>query len=301
MKTDSERFKTNPYSAQPSSKVATIDFHVTSECSGSCSYCWGPQRFEHPVDEGVALRIISRVKEVGARRIVFTGGDPLKRSDIGLLIRHAKRIGLEVALSTTGDELTREFLETIGSFIDLISLPIDGPTEEVNSRTKQPGQFTAVMHALEWLRDHPSIDIKICTAVTQHNLAEIPRIVNLVEQYARTTNARVFYNIFQTFPRSMHPVDWDELLVTDEEFAVLQQQHRDRAEIRLNFLSHEAVDGLYVMIFPDGRLVIPRGPDFVSFGQFLEIKDFDAVLDASQFDSAKHMQHSQKWTKNPEQ
>ncbi len=81
----------------------------------------------------------------------------------------------------------------------------------------------------------------------------------------------------------------------------MQQQHRDRAEIRLNFLSHEAVDGLYVMIFPDGRLVIPRGPDFVSFGQFLEIKDFDAVLDASQFDSAKHMQHSQKWTKNPEQ
>ena len=23
--------------------VATIDFHVTSECSQECAYCWGPQ------------------------------------------------------------------------------------------------------------------------------------------------------------------------------------------------------------------------------------------------------------------
>jgi MoaA/NifB/PqqE/SkfB family radical SAM enzyme len=78
-------------------KVATIDFHVTSECSQECPYCWGPQDFENPVDTDTALKIVSKVKEVGASRIVFTGGDPLKRPDIVCLIRHAKGTGLEVA------------------------------------------------------------------------------------------------------------------------------------------------------------------------------------------------------------
>jgi organic radical activating enzyme len=44
------------------------------------------------VDTETALEIIDRVKEVGARRIVFTGGDPLKRADIGMLIMPKKSI-----------------------------------------------------------------------------------------------------------------------------------------------------------------------------------------------------------------
>jgi organic radical activating enzyme len=74
-------------------------------------YARGPQGFDHPVDTATAIAIIYRIKEVGARRIVFTGGDPLKRQDSGTLIQQAHEIGLQVALSTTGDELTAAFLD----------------------------------------------------------------------------------------------------------------------------------------------------------------------------------------------
>jgi MoaA/NifB/PqqE/SkfB family radical SAM enzyme len=282
-----------------SSQVVTIDFHVTSECNQECPYCWGPQGFEQPVDTETALRIIDRVKEVGARRIVFTGGDPLKRTDIGLLIRHAKEIGLEVALSTTGDELTPAFLDGFAPFIDLISLPLDGASEAVSARTKKEGHWAAIMQALEWLRAYPEIDVKICTPVTRHNLADVPNIVRLAEEYARTTRARVFYNIFQTFPRSMEPREWDDLLVSDDEFAALETRLAPQAQMRLNFLSHKVLDRLYVMIFPDGQLVIPSGPDFLAYGQFLEIEDLDAVIASSQFDTEKHRRHSRGWEKRP--
>ena len=62
---------------------------------------------------------------------------------------------------------------------------------------------------------------KLCTPVTRHNLEDVPNIARLAEEYAETTRARVFYNIFQTFRRSMDPPDWESLLVTDEEFAAL--------------------------------------------------------------------------------
>lgn len=280
-----------------SKKVATIDFHVTSECNQSCPYCWGPRDFEHPVDTETALQIIERVQAVGATRIVFTGGDPLQRADIGALIRHAKEIGLEVALSTTGDELTAAFLNTYGRYIDLISLPLDGPIEEVNALTKEKGHFATIMRALAWLREHPAIDVKLCTPVTRHNLEHVPAIVELAEEYARTTTARVFYNIFQAFPRAMFQVEWDELLVTDEEFAELGRQLAGRKRVRLNLLSHETLDRLYVMIFPDGSLVVPSGPDFLTYGPFLAVEDLDAVLASSHFDADKHLRHSRGWQK----
>ena len=269
--------------------VATIDFHVTSECNQDCPCCWGPQNFEHPVDTDTALKIINRVKDVSVRRIVFTGGDPLKRRDIGALIRHGKGIGLEVALSTTGDEVTAAFLDEFGAYIDLVSLPLDGATEQVNARTKKPSHFAAIMRALDWLRGHPQIDVKLCTPVTRHNLADVPKVVRLAEDYAQTTEAQVFYNIFQAFPRSMQIRTWNELLVSDEEFAALDQQFACETRVRINFLSRVTLDRLYVMIFPDGNLVIPSGQEYFTCGSFLDLQDLDAVLAASPFDAAKHL------------
>jgi MoaA/NifB/PqqE/SkfB family radical SAM enzyme len=278
-------------------KIATIDFHVTCECSQECPYCWGPQDFENPLNTETALRIIKRVKEVGARRIVFTGGDPLKRCDIGKLIRHAKEIHLEVAVSTTGDEVTPAFLKDFAPYIDLISIPLDGSTEEANSRTKEKGHFAAVMSLLKWLREYPEIDLKLCTPVTCCNLADVANIARLVEKYARTSGARVFYNIFQAFPRAMFSVDWKEILVSDEEFSALEQRLAGHKDIQINFLSHDTLDRLYVMIFPDGSLIVPIGGEFFSYGQFLEIEDLDAVINKSRFDSAKHLRHSRGWEK----
>lgn len=280
------------------SKVATIDFHVTSECSQECPYCWGPQDFENPVDTATALRIIGHVKEVGASRIVFTGGDPLKRTDMAELIRHAKSVGLEVALSTTGDQLTPEFLQRVAHQIDLISLPLDGSKEEVNKRTKEEGHYTAVMKALELLRQYPEIDVKVCTPVTRHNLADVPDIARLVDDYARTSDARVFYNIFQAFPRAMFDVAWSEHLVSDDEFAELQRKVPDTAQVRVNFLEHATLDRLYMMIFPDGSLVIPFGSEFPSYGAFLDIEEIESLLERSRFAWERHLRHSRAWVKN---
>ncbi len=278
-------------------RIATIDFHVTSECSQSCPYCWGPQDFELAVDTGKALRIVSRIKQVGARRVVFTGGDPLSRPDLTLLLEQGSADGLEVALSTTGDLLTVERLAAAAEYLDLVSLPLDGSNEEVNSRTKEAGHFAAVMEALQLLRNFPAIDLKVCTPVTRRNIADVPNIAALVERYSRTTSARVFYNIFQAFPRAMCSVDWGEILVADEEFDELKRKLASRSSVRINFLDHATLDRLYVMIFPDGSLVIPRGREFFSYGQFLEIRDLDSVLERSRFDWARHLEHSRGWSR----
>lgn len=275
--------------------VVTIDFHVTSECSQECPYCWGPQQIA-TISTSRALRVIDRIRRFGVRRIVFTGGDPLQRADAGRLIRYAKRAGLEVALSTTGDKLTETFLARHGRDIDLISLPLDGSCEATNALTKKPGHFAAVMGALEMLGRHPHIDVKVCTPVTRKNLDDIPAIAALVDRWAGTVGNRVFYNVFQTFPRAMKAVEWDEWLISDRQFRRLGSRLRAlRSRIKINLLSTHTLDRLYVMIFPDGSLVIPSGSTYASFGQFLQVKDLSAVLARSRFAAARHLRHSRSW------
>ena len=277
--------------------VSTIDFHITAKCSQACPYCWGPRRFRNSVDTDTAQRILARIKDLGVRRVVFTGGDPLQRPDAPDLIRFAKEIGLETALSTVGDLVTPELLESVSPYLDLISLPLDGSTEEINSRTKHRGQYAAVMRSLEWLRSYPNIDVKVCTPVTRHNLSDVPAIAELVEEYSSTTQARIFYNVFQAFPRAMFSVNWNNLIVSNEEFSSLKNQVSAGTKIRVNFLSHETLDKLYVMVFPDGSMTIPKGGEYLNFGPFLEVQDFDQVFNASQFDSDKHLRHSRGWGK----
>ncbi|MDH3396878.1 MAG: radical SAM protein [Acidimicrobiia bacterium] len=281
-------------------EVATIDFHVTCDCNQECPYCWGPQDIE-AVDTTTALAIVSRIAAGPARRIVFTGGDPLKRPDIGLLIRAAKSEGLEVALSTTGDELNDSFLAEHGSFIDLISLPLDGASDEISSRTKKEGHFAAVMGALGLLACYPGIDVKVATPVTRHNLTDVPNIATLLDRLRGTIPNRLFYNVFQAYPRSMTSgVDWRDLVVTDIEFRALRDEvTADEHRYPINWLSHETLDKLYVMVFPDGSLSIPSGSDFGSYGDFLAIPDIDEFLRTTDFDAPKHQRHAATWTRTP--
>lgn len=281
-------------------RVVTIDFHVTSECSQECPYCWGPREVP-AVDTATALAIVDHIAAAGARRIVFTGGDPLKRDDLGALIQRARRARLEVALSTTGDLLTAAFLAEHADEIDLVSLPLDGASEEVSRRTKKEGHFAAIMIALDLLAGHPSVHVKVATPVTRHNLADVPHIVRLLDERAAAMPNRLFYNVFQAFPRSMEAdVPWEELLVTDAEFGALREEIEAAPHaFRINWLDRSTLDRLYVMIFPDGSLVIPAGTSFRSYGPFLQVADLEALLARADFDAPKHLRHSQGWGKAP--
>ena len=281
------------------STITTIDFHVTSRCNQECLYCWGPQDSSQLVGRRAAVAIVRKIADTGARRIVFTGGDPLQREDIGMLIRLANELGLEVALSTTGDELHSGFLRAYGRWIDLISLPLDGSCEEISSRTKKPGHFTAIMHDLDLLSKHPNIDVKVATPVTRHNLVDMQEIIKLLKCRSSRMPNRFFYNVFQAFPRAVQEQNWDDLIVSDAEFQQLKQSiERDPPPFRVNWLDHETLDRLYVMIFPDGHLTIPSGSEYVDFGPFLEIVDLGSVIDSSDFDRAKHQRHSKGWSRS---
>ncbi|MGD8699973.1 MAG: radical SAM protein [Gemmatimonadales bacterium] len=291
----------NGYRGRPSlaEHFTTVEFHLTSDCEHDCPYCWGPKDFSAPVDTATALRIVWRVSQLGAKRIVFTGGDPLTRPDTRLLILYARDLGLSVTLATAGERLSGDFLESVGSSLDTVSLPLDGSCEAINCRTKRRGHFAAILQTLERLREYPEIDVVIRTAVTRHNVEDVPRVARLVEEYAETTCARVRHEVYHAFPRAMFPASWRDLLVSDGQFAALHDRLRSNGTVPVQFLDHGSLDRVYLMIFPDGRLVIPQGPRYYTYGRFLEIADIEACLQRNRISAERDARQSEVWAEDP--
>jgi hypothetical protein len=155
------------------------------------------------------------------------------------------------------------------------------------------------MNDLKLLTSYPSIDVKICTPVTKINIRDIKNIARLLARWGEGAGNRVFYNIFQTFPRSMIPRGWDTLLVSERDFSFLRKSFKAFQGLRTNFLSSQMLDRLYVLIFPDGGLYVPSGKQYNFLGEFLEIDDLQAILAESDFAAQKHRRHSQEWEKMP--
>jgi hypothetical protein len=96
----------------------------------------------------------------------------------------------------------------------------------------------------------------------------------------------------------MQPKTWDELVVSNDDFQALKADiERSPHAFKINWLDHESLDRLYVMVFPNGSLTIPSGSDYTNYGPFLEIKDLEEFLKTTDFDAPKHLRHSKGWSK----
>jgi MoaA/NifB/PqqE/SkfB family radical SAM enzyme len=134
----------------------------------------------------VVEAIVDRVASLGFRNITFGGGDPFQYSYIGDLARRAKGAGLYVHIDTHGKSLaaSQRTESILRDAVDLIGLPLDGPTREVHDGMRSsPGHFDAVVKRLRWLKRLP-VPVKINTIVSRRNVDSIPELATFVENLA---------------------------------------------------------------------------------------------------------------------
>lgn len=102
--------------------------HVSTRCDQACAHCsiWrsnGRSRASLSGEERLAL--IEEAKSLGARSVLFTGGEPLLCDHIEALARGAKRLGLSVQIATNGLGL-----QTASAWLDAVDevyVSVEGP------------------------------------------------------------------------------------------------------------------------------------------------------------------------------
>jgi len=162
----------------------SIFWEVTAKCNLRCRHCVVSAGAEVPgelsTQEG--LDLLSQWAHMGVRDVTFSGGEPLLRSDIHILLRTAAALGLSVGFSTNGTCLTPQAARELRALGANVQVSLDGSCAEVYARLR--GSRSAFDLALRGIRTLVSAgnDITIGTVLTKHNLDDIPAMLRLVER-----------------------------------------------------------------------------------------------------------------------
>ncbi|HEX5122413.1 MAG TPA: pyrroloquinoline quinone biosynthesis protein PqqE [Rhodanobacteraceae bacterium] len=188
---------------------------LTYRCPLHCVFCYNPVDFARHEDELSTadwLRVLHEARAIGAVQCGFSGGEPLQRNDLELLVAEAHKLGYYTNLITSGIGLNEErigWLKEAG--LDHIQLSFQDSTREVNDFLSSTRTFDLKRKAAALIKQHGYSMVMNCV-IHRMNIDHIERIIALAVEleadYLELANTQ-FY--------SWAHVNRDQLLPTREQ------------------------------------------------------------------------------------
>ena len=150
-------------------ELAVRDWHweVTKNCNLRCLHCiLGDHKSSQELTTHESLKAISRIVQLGGKTLRITGGEPLIRKDLGLIIQEAHASGLGLDLITNGTMLDDDFLKKYRRCLGHIAISIDGQ-EKIHDHLRGKGSFVKSILSARKIMD-AGIDLSVY--ITIHSL-----------------------------------------------------------------------------------------------------------------------------------
>lgn len=175
----------------------TVFWETTRACDLRCAHCRAsaqPSRDARELTTEEARRLIDQVAELGSPVFVVTGGDPLKRPDLFLLLGYAVGRGVMPSVTPSGTPLLTERalqrMREVG--VRRIALSLDAPDAALHDGfRRQPGSFALTLAGLHHAR-RCGLATQVNTTIGRHNAHRVEEIAELVADSGATTWSAFF-------------------------------------------------------------------------------------------------------------
>lgn len=149
-------------------RISYVRMSVTDRCDLRCRYCMAEKMTFLPRREVLTLEELIELADIfiarGVRRIRLTGGEPLVRKGIDLLVRElGKRVdsGLdELTMTTNGTQLARHAKMLFDSGIRRINVSLDSRDPELFRHITRQGDLAQVLRGID-VAEEAGLKIKI--------------------------------------------------------------------------------------------------------------------------------------------
>ncbi len=163
----------------------TLIAELTYRCPLRCPYCSNPldhARHENELDSGAWCRVFREAEALGVVQLNLTGGEPLLRDDLEVLIEQAGRLELYMNLITGGIPLTFERLarcKALGLRSVQVSIQSARPAE--SDRIAGAPSFHRKLEVMQWVT---ALGLPLTLNVVLHrdNIEEVPDLIALAER-----------------------------------------------------------------------------------------------------------------------
>lgn len=158
------------------------DLILTYRCQNNCSHCYaGGPHSTREISINSWKQIIDRLSDWGVPTVVFTGGEPLLRDGIDVLVQHAEDSGLITGLITNGRLLTGpRVAELAEGGLDFAQVTLESLSPEVHD--KMVGVEGAWAETVDGIRNAASrIYTTTNTTITRDNKDSVIETIRFIK------------------------------------------------------------------------------------------------------------------------
>ena len=138
-------------------RIKNIYLHLTRRCNLRCLYCYfdagDPLGVE--LSAGQLRRLFRDIALLKPEKVVFTGGEPLLRTDLFGIAADARRtdglMGTRLCLMSNGTLIDEASAHLIAAAFDEVRISLDGP-RDIHDLLRGDGTFAAASRAVRLLR-----------------------------------------------------------------------------------------------------------------------------------------------------
>jgi PqqA peptide cyclase len=188
---------------------------LTYRCPLHCVFCFNPVDFatqEQELSTEDWLRVLRQGREMGAVQLGLSGGEPLLRDDLEIIVAEARRLGYYTNLLTSGVGLTEARAAALKQAgLDHVQLSFQDSTREMNDFLSHTKTFELKNKVAKIIKDQ-GWPMVLNVVIHRMNIDHIDRIIGMAAEFGAE-----YIELANTQYYSWAYVNRDQLLPTHEQ------------------------------------------------------------------------------------
>ena len=232
---------------QPGAFRPRLPFHMvwlaTNVCNARCLHCSSNSTVRAP-DELTTTEVISLMDQLavaGVIDVAVSGGEPLLRPDLFVILDHIRSRGLTVGVGSNGGCLTeRQATLLARSGVNRFQVSLDGLAEEHDTLRRWPGLFQRALRSIE-LASNAGLRVHVCCTITRLNFEHLDAFTEFVsrKQVSRINFSRYVPTGRGTDVLDLTKQEWHTVI---ERCVLLRERFRGKLEIVSHLAQQILVD-----------------------------------------------------------
>lgn len=172
---------------------------ITYKCPLHCVFCYNPVDYasygrELSTDDW--LRVLRQGRELGATQLGFSGGEPLGRDDLEIMVAEARKLGYYSNLITSGIGLNEKRISAFKEGgLDHIQLSFQDSTREMNDFLSSTKTFDLKQKVAKLIKQYDYPMVLNCV-LHRHNIDHVQQILEMAEameaEYVELANTQYY-------------------------------------------------------------------------------------------------------------
>jgi len=208
---------------------------ITYRCPLHCAFCYNPTDYDkhtqNELDTNSWLSVLNQARDLGAAQLGISGGEPLLRDDIEVIVEEAHQLGYYSNLITSGVGLTDKRIDAFKKGgLDHIQLSMHDITEEINNFITDTKTFKLKKKVAAMIKDR-GYPMVLNVVIHRYNIDHIKEILEMAEalgaDYVELANTQYY---------GWSLINRNQLMPTKEQIdhaEKITNQFRDKAENKM--------------------------------------------------------------------